>query len=122
MNNINTNDYKNGIKLLKEALLKNGNYYSIANCKWVVELSKWLSRYNSCYLFWYNTIQQNCIHKIRMCEIVNDLFFDDTTCLFIWSKTKEKYNYWASLIERFTKYVSSRNPFEKKLNEINWHD
>ena len=92
----NKKDYQDGIKMLKKFLYKNHlymAYYDISNkYKWIFKLSKILSDFGLCKIFWERTIEQNRIKQIYICKTIEDVFYNEY--FFIWEKTKEGHKFW----------------------------
>ena len=92
----NKNDYQDGMKMLKKFLYKNHlytKYYDISNkYKWIFKLSKILSDFGLCKIFWERAIEQNAINRIHICKVIEDVFYDKYFLLY--EETKEGEEFW----------------------------
>ena len=110
-------DFIKGMSLLRKNVSSLGldAYFSLSTCKWIVPLSRILSNYRCCYLFWKNASEQNRLKSIKSCETIDDLFFSDNY-IFIWGGTCEGYIYWHNIFyELLNKFQLTENTYLKCL-------
>ena len=90
-------DYKRGMRLLKEETVRLGLYGYISSYKWISRISWVLTKFGACEKFWYNTCIQGRARNIIECKTVYDLFWGDNVYLFQWDKTDEDYDFWSNI-------------------------
>ena len=96
--NVNKEDFIKGIELLKKEALKHKVYFKIANCKWVLPFSMYLSEHALCASFWSNVIIQNNVNRVCKCNTMEDICFGVGKCLFVWSDTPQGNTFWSDFL------------------------
>ena len=96
--NVNKEDFIKGIELLKKEALKHNVYFKIANCKWVLPFSMYLSEHALCASFWSNVIIQNNVNRVCKCNTMEDICFGVGKCLFVWSDTPQGNTFWSDFL------------------------
>ena len=90
-------DFIDGINALRRASLAIKIYLDVANCKWIIPFSMYLSTRGLCYKFWRNIIKQRRIRFIPRCNTICDICYG-TKCLFTWENTPEGHEFWHDVL------------------------
>ena len=105
---VDKKDFTDGINTVRSASLANKAYFEVANCKWIIPFSMYLSTRGLCCKFWRNVIWQGHIKLIPRCNTIEDICYASGKCLFVWEATPEGHNFWCDvLIKDIPKFSNS---------------
>lgn len=93
-------DFIDGINTLRRASLAIKVYFEVANCKWIIPFSMYLSTQGLCYKFWRNVIEQKYVRLIPRCNTIEDICYGSGKCLFVWEDTPEGHNFWRDVLTK----------------------
>ena len=97
---VDKKDFVEGINALRSASLAIKAYFDVANCKWVIPFSMYLSTRGLCHKFWSNVIWQGHIRLIPRCNTIEDICYGSGKCLFVWEQTPEGHNFWCDVLTK----------------------
>jgi hypothetical protein len=97
---VDKKDFVEGINTLRRESLAIKAYFDVANCKWIIPFSMYLSTRGLCYKFWRNVIWQGHIKDIPKCNTIDDICYGSGKCLFVWEQTPEGHNFWCDVLTK----------------------
>ena len=98
--NVDKKDFAEGINTLRSASLAVKAYFEVADCKWIIPFSMYLSTRGLCYKFWKNVIEQGHVKDIHKCNTIDDICYGKGKCLFVWEETPEGHSFWGNILTR----------------------
>lgn len=97
---VNKKDFADGIDTLRRESLTIKAYFDVANCKWIIPFSMYLSTRGLCYKFWRSVIEQSNVRLIPKCNTIDDICYGKGKCLFVWEETQEGHDFWSRVLTR----------------------